>query len=48
MSVQERNEYREQLRLIGTDQARDLFQMNHRNHVDQRASALDHELEEAE
>jgi len=48
MSVQERNEYREQLRLINSDQERQQFQAQHRDRVDQRAEALGLEVEEAE
>ena len=48
MSVQERNEYREQLRLIESDQERQQFQAQHRDRVDQRAEALGLEIEEAE
>ncbi len=48
MSVQERNEYREQLRLIDSDQEREQFQAQHRDRVNQRAKALGLEIEEAE
>ena len=48
MSVQERNQYREQLRLIDSDQEREQFQAQHRDHVNQRAEALGLEVEEAE
>ena len=48
MSVQERNEYREQLRLIDSDQERQQLQAQHRDHVNQRAKALGLEVEEAE
>lgn len=48
MSVQERNEYREQLRLIDSDQEREQFQAQHRDRVNQRAAALGLEVEEAE
>ena len=48
MSVQERNKYREELRLIDSDQEREEFQAQHRDHVNQRAQALGLEVEEAE
>ena len=48
MSVQERNQYREQLRLIDSDQEREQFQAQHRDRVNQRAAALGLEVEEAE
>ncbi len=48
MSVQERNQYREQLRLIDSDQEREQFQAQHRDRVNQRAKALGLEIEEAE
>ena len=48
MTVQERNEYREQLRLIESDQEREQFQAQHRDRVNQRARALGLEVEEAE
>ena len=48
MSVQERNEYREQLRLIDSDQERQQLQAQHRDRVSQRAEALGLEVEEAE
>ncbi len=48
MSVQERNEYREQLRLIDSDKEREQFQAQHRDQVNQRAAALGLEVEEAE
>ena len=48
LSVQERNEYREQLRLIDSDKEREQFQAQHRDHVNQRAAALGLEVEEAE
>ena len=47
MSVQERNEYREQLRLIDSNQEREQFQEQHRDRVNQRAKALGLEIEEA-
>jgi hypothetical protein len=48
MSVQERNEYREQLRLQKTETERQQFQAQHREKIDQRAEALNLEVEEAE
>lgn len=48
MSVQERNQYREQLRLIDDDQEREQFQAQHRDRIDKRAHALELEVEEAE
>jgi hypothetical protein len=48
MNVQERNQYREQLRLIDSDQEREKFQAQHREKMAQRAKALDLEVEEAE
>lgn len=48
MSVQERNEYREQLRLIDSDQEREQYQAQHRDRINQRAEALGFEVEEAE
>lgn len=48
MSVQERNQYREQLRLIDSDEDRQQFQAQHRNRVNQRAHALGFEVEETD
>ena len=48
MTVQERNQYREQLRLIDSDQEREQFQAQHRDRVNQRAHAVGLEIEEAE
>ena len=48
MSVQERNEYREQLRLLDSDQQREAFKAQHRDRMHQRANALGLEVEEAE
>lgn len=48
MSVEERNQYREQLRLIDSDQERMQFQAQHREKMTQRAKALEREIEEAE
>ena len=48
MSVQERTEYREQLRLRDSEAERQQFQAEHRELMRQRAQALDLEIEEAE
>lgn len=48
MSVQERNEYREQLRLSDSDSERQQFQAQHREQMNERARALNLEIEEAE
>ena len=48
MSVQERNEYREQLRLSGSQEDRTKLQAQHREKMDQRADALKLDIEEAE
>jgi len=48
MSVQERNEYREQLRLFDSEAERQQFQAEHREQMRQRARALNLEIEEAE
>jgi len=48
MSVQERNQYREQLRLLDSDAERLQFQAQHREQMDTRARALGLEVEEAE
>lgn len=45
MSVQERNEYREQLRVLGTDQDREQFQAQHRYRINERADALGLEVD---
>jgi len=47
MSVQERNEYREQLRLMDPEQSEE-FEAQHRDRINQRAHALELEVEEAE
>ena len=47
MSVQERNEYREQLRLMDPEQQLE-HKAQHRNRMNQRANALGFEVEEAE
>lgn len=48
MSVQERNEFREQLRLFDSEAERQQFQAEHREQMRQRARALNLEIEEAE
>lgn len=48
MSVQERNEYREQLRLSDSESERQQFQAQHREQMNERARALNLEIEEAE
>jgi hypothetical protein len=48
MTVQERNEYREQLRLHDSESERQQFQAQHRDQINQRAHALGLEVEEAE
>ena len=48
MSVQERNEYREQLRIIEAEEERARFLARHREKMDQRAEAVDEDTEEAE
>lgn len=48
MSVQERNEYREQLRLSGSQEERTKLQAQHREKMEQRADALKLDVEEAE
>ena len=48
MSVQERNEYREQLRVFGSEQERAQFQVQHRDRINERADALGVEVKEAE
>jgi hypothetical protein len=48
MTVQERNQYREQLRLLGSEQEREKFQAMHRDRINERANALGREVEEAE
>lgn len=47
MSVQERNEYREQLRLLDSEQRLE-YKAQHRDRINQRANALGLEVEEAE
>lgn len=48
MTVQERNEYREQLRTFGSEQERQKFMVQHQEQMNARATALGHEIEEAE
>jgi hypothetical protein len=48
MSVQERNQYREQLRLIGSEKEHQQLQVQHRDRINQRAAALGLEVEEVE
>ena len=48
MSAQERNEYREQLRRIQTEEERARFLARHREEMDQRAESVEEETEEAE
>ena len=48
MTVQERNEYREQLRLSDSDEERLQLKAQHQDRVRQRADALGLEVEEAE
>ena len=48
MTVQERNQYREQLRLADSDEERVQLKAQHRDRVQQRANALGLEVEEAE
>jgi hypothetical protein len=48
MSVQERNEYREQLRIIEAEEQRARFLARHREKMDQRAESAHEETEEAE
>jgi hypothetical protein len=48
MSVEERNQYREQLQQMDSDQERTQFQAQHREKMEARAKALEREVEEAE
>lgn len=48
MTVQERNEYRDQLRLCDSDADRQQLQAQHRDRIKLRANALGLEVEEAE
>jgi hypothetical protein len=47
MTVQERNAYREQLRHIDSDEERARFEARHRQKMDQRAMALNLDIDEA-
>ena len=48
MTAQERNEYREQLRHMGSDEERAKFQAKHQEQMKLRAKALELDIEEAE
>ena len=48
MTVQERNQYREQLRYMDSDEDREKFQARHREQMNLRAKALELDIEEAE
>jgi hypothetical protein len=48
MTVQERNEYREQLRHMDSDEEREKFQAQHQEQMNLRAKALELDIEEAE
>jgi ribosomal protein L29 len=48
MTVQERNQYREQLRNMDSEEEREQFQAQHREQMKLRAGALEREIEEAE
>lgn len=48
MTVQERNQYREQLRELDSDEEREKFQAQHREQMSLRAKALELDIEEAE
>ena len=48
MTVEERNQYREQLRRMDTEEQQLKFQAQHREKMDARAKALELEIEEAE
>lgn len=48
MTVQERNEYREQLRHMDSDEEREKFQAQHHEQMNLRARALELDIEEAE
>ena len=48
MTVQERNQYREQLRHMESDAEREKFQAQHREQMNVRAKALERDIEEAE
>jgi len=48
MTVQERNQYREQLRHMDSDEEREKFQAQHQEQMNLRAKALELDIEEAE
>lgn len=48
MTVYERNRYREQLRRLDSEESRLQFEAQHRMKMDERAAALQREIEEAE
>jgi len=48
MTVQERNQYREQLRELDSDEEREKFQAQHREQMNLRAKGLELDIEEAE
>jgi len=48
MSVEERNEYRERLRTLSSDEERARFEAQHRDEMQKRAQALQTEIEDAE
>ena len=48
MTVQERNQYREQLRHMDSEEDREKFLAQHREQMEQRAKALQRDIEEAE
>jgi hypothetical protein len=48
MTAQERNQYREQLRHMDSDEEREKFQAQHREQMELRAKALELDIEEAE
>ena len=48
MTVQERNQYREQLRQMDSDEERKEFQARHQEQMELRAKALKRDIEEAE
>jgi hypothetical protein len=48
MTVQERNQYREQLRHMDSDEEREKFQARHQEQMNLRAKALELDIEEAE
>jgi len=48
MTVQERNEYREQLRRIESEQERVEFLARHREEMNKRVESIEKETEEAE